>query len=240
MTTIIQNIKNALKSVPDQLSNASKRTLEMYGEQPISSIFICRTPLNKTLDNVVNTISFGRWKEVKQDRGYQNMYHVSLLFTLMNNAEIINEKNEFPEIKPLKESSSLNKQTQYYGVGQYRQGTIKLSDFIDNTIKFMGETKFFDYKGFKNNCMVYCSDSLKANNLWTQDEENFIMQDFEGMNNDMKKTGHGYVESVVNAVTNLGSRVGRLVGKGRMRKNKYDKIIKVVYPYFEKAKFRFL
>ncbi len=223
----IGTIKEAFRGIPSKLNNISTKTLNEYGKLPINALQIARTPLNATLNGVINIMSLGKFNELKSKYGFDKMYHLSLIATLTNN-KIVIEKNEVINIEPLSQSSTIGPNTEYLNVPLSNAPNLTLIDMIDKTREYMGESKFYDYDGFNNNCQAFIASILNANNLMTPQADKFILQDVSGLQNDLNNTGFSYVPKVMRKITNLGSIVSRLIGKGTKKKalDEFDKYIK--------------
>lgn len=128
--------------------------------------------------------------------------------------KIIIEKNEVVTIEPLSQSASIKPTTEFFTVPSHLLQNITLDILINNTKKYMGDKRFYDYEAFTNNCQMFIESILKANNLYTEQAGDFLMQKIEGLHNDLNNTGFSYVPKVVKKITDLGSIVSRLIGKG--------------------------
>lgn len=211
----VGTIKEALNPIPTKLNNISTRTLQQYGNQPIMGMDIARTPLNKIWTNALNVLSFGKFEEFQKKHGYDKMFHLSLIVTLPN-AKIIIEKNEVVHIAPF-ESSAVNDQTQYFKL--YPRKGLTITSIIDKTLQRIGPEKFYDYDAFTNNCQFFIRNILMNSGLLSQQAYNFLFQNISGIAKDLEDSGHGYVHKGLNIITNLGSRVSRLIGKGKSTAN---------------------
>ncbi len=204
----IGTIKEAFAGVPTKYNNISRRTLEQYGNEIIQTLKIARTPLNPTLPILINTISLGKWNELTKKYGFDTLYHLSLIV----NDKIIIEKNETITIEPLTSSKSIKSNTEFFNIIPNTPRTI--NQLMENTRKFMGDEKFFDYSALKNNCQVFVQSVLESNLFYTPEAKKFLFQDFTQFTNDLNQSGYSYVPAVMQKITDLGSIVSRLSGKG--------------------------
>lgn len=232
----VGTIKEAFSGVPTKLNNISTKTVKEFGNYPITKILIARTPLSNALEGAINAISLGKFKELKDKYGYDKLFHLSLIITV-NSTDIIYEKNEVITIEPLSMSKSIKPSTELLNVPVLEHLT--LYSFVENTRYAMGDNKFYDYDAFKNNCQDFILQSLKANSLLNQEAKNFLLQDVSGIKKDLDNSSYSYVPKVVKSITNLGSFVSRLVGKGSKKKD-VDKLVKLLIKSVKNNKFKFL
>ena len=200
--------------IPSRLNNVSRHTLEKYGNDLIIGLNIARTPLNKTVEGAINTISLGKFEQLKQKYNYDQFCHLSLIVELQNTPQrIIIEKNEVIHIAPLTSSSSLNNKTEYLTLNLKKQ-LITLNQLIENTRNIMGESRFYDYSGLENNCQVFIGNILNANNLNSHNANEFLYQDLRGITKDLNNSNFSYVPKVMDKITGLASIASRFIGKG--------------------------
>lgn len=227
----IDTIKEAI-SGPTKYNNVSSRTIEKYGNVPIVKVAIARTPLVAALETAINTISLGKFKELKNKYGHNTLYHASLVLTLENGEKVLVEKNESITIEPLKDSSSVNKNTEYMDVPF--KGNHTLNSILLNGQNILGDD-WFKYSGLDNNCQLFVRACLQGSGMLNPGANQFIFQDMTGIKEDLNNFKNGYVEKVMNAITSLGTTASILRGKGKINEH-----VKKLYSAFEKAKFRFL
>jgi NACalpha-BTF3-like transcription factor len=222
-------LKEAFSGVPTKLNNTAQRTLQQYGKEPIKIMTVARTPLNNMLENTINVMSLGAFKKYKNESGFDKLYHVSLIATLQSNERIIIEKNEVVTIENVNQSASLKPSTEYLPLINSSYNNLNLDTFINNGIKFMGDSKFYDYESFSNNCQIFVSSLLQANNMYNESAKNFLMQDTQQISNKLNESGFSYVPKVMHKITSLGSIASRLMGKGNA-----DKAMKEFEKYMDK------
>jgi hypothetical protein len=87
------------------------------------------------------------------------------------------------------------------------QGT--LQDFIGITQKAMGDN-FWRYNAFSNNCQSQILNALGANDLLTNDLQNFIKQNSESIAEELPD----YSKNIVQGITDTARRARTLVGMG--------------------------
>jgi hypothetical protein len=209
-----QNIYNAFTPITS-LNNISTETMNNYGSWMAMKITVARTPLNQMLENSINLISFGQFEELKKQFGFDSLFHLSLIVYLSSGEgfkNVVVEKNEVVNIEPLDKNNSTNKNTQYLNINIPYNTNLNI--IIQNTRKMMGDNKFFTYNAFNNNCQNFVYSVLKSNALLTKEAGQFILQDVSGIEKELNRKGFSYVPSIMHKITNIGSIVSRLTGRG--------------------------
>lgn len=231
MNKIFDNIKEAVQPIPTKFNNISSKTLHEFGDFPIQSAFLMRTPIDKVFNRALNIISNGKFDELQKEHNLETLYHVAFVGSF-NDTNIIIEKNEVINIDKFKQSDIKS-----------NTDTLRLTltsrplliDIMNNTLMQMGPNKFFDYDalgsaGGRNNCQDFIINLLKANNMLTQEAKSFIYQDIRPITKELPS----YVAKTVKAVTQTGSIVSRLIGRGK------QDIDKNFVKFIKANKFRFI
>jgi hypothetical protein len=207
----IGTLKEAFAGIPTKYNNVSRNTLEKHNEK-ILSLRIARTPLNPALGGLLNTMSLGKWNELQKKHGFDKLFHLSLIA----NNNVIIEKNETITIELLNKSKSIKPNTEFLDVNVNKDMT--LISMMDTTQKYMGDNKFFDYDAFNNNCQFFIKAILDSNGLSTDATNKFLFQDLSGMKQDLDNSKFSFIPKVMRKITDLGSIVSRLSGKGNKQK----------------------
>ena len=129
-------------------------------------------------------------------------------------------------------SNSLNSETQYIDIAINQQPTVQ--EFVNNTLQAMGVKDYFAYRGFTNNCQIFILENLKSNGILDRKAEEFIYQDFSDIRENMNNGSFGYVEDVMNTVTDLGQKFAVITGKGTVRGLQNDLLNKHIEIYSNK------
>ena len=95
----------------------------------------------------------------------------------------------------------------------YQSNSLKLGELMENTRKFMGDKKYFDYDAFNNNCQNFILSILKANQLNTPEYEKFIYQDIRELYKELEEKA-GYVSTISKFSTRMGKAWNKLTGAG--------------------------
>lgn len=249
----ISHIKEAFSGIPTKLNNISTDTMKKYGDQRIASISIVRTPLNKKLEGAINALSMGKFNEAKKQEDIDKLYHLSLLITTVDGVKIVVEKNETVNIEPLESNKSFNGNSEFMNIPLNKE--LNLKTLIDKTISKIGDSLFYSYDSFTNNCQNFIKYVLESNNLLTDKEDKFIFQDVSKV----KEALNPVVPKIMNKVTNFGSFLSRLRGRGKREfgrkfynyliennlddkdlENVSEKTLELFVKFMEENKFKFL
>lgn len=162
---------NYLKNVIDTVNDGLRRTsppfvrsfLDNYGNIPIKNITICKKPIQKTFDAVINIISMGQWKTAKENLNYDNLYHLFMILELVEGTIILLEKNQVINIE-LKDEYIPDEQTKCVSV-EYIPSSKTINNLINNAVEKYGENRIFLYDGTFANCQRFLTDLLVASDI---------------------------------------------------------------------------
>tara|TARA_B100000446_G_scaffold187248_1_gene215819 strand:+ start:3 stop:1928 length:1926 start_codon:yes stop_codon:yes gene_type:complete len=195
-------------------NRTSRKTLDKFGNSKIFEMAIVRTPVNKVLINILNTMSLGLFRKMMKVHGYDYMFHLSLIITLPSNIKIIIEKNA--EINITK-NFQLGELSEIMDIGTYNKNMISLNELMNKTKSFMGDKLFYDYDAFENNCQNFILSILEANKINQPEYTKFIYQDIDLLYKELE-TKAAYVSTFSKFSTRLGVLFNRLTGKGTATK----------------------
>lgn len=201
VTGYVSNLLNK-----EQYSLPVKSILERLGGKKIIAMNIIRTPINKNINRALDVISLGKWSQLKNEFNYDNMFHLALVVKLDDMTNLLIEKNERINVDT---SFKYLPTTQIKHVNISGK-SITLNDLMNNGNKLVGNNDWFVYSAFKNNCQAFIKAVLQGNNLYTSDINNFVYQDMT----EIKKQLPRNVVPTANFITDLGSLVSRLRGRG--------------------------
>jgi hypothetical protein len=204
----VEKVKEFFSPRLDGYSNTSKKTLEQYGNLPIKSLTIYRTPISSLIDKALNLISFGKFGDLKKQYGFDKLFHLALVANV-GNKNIIIEKNEVVNISTEYKTS---KDTETFTIDIKGQ-TFTVNEMLDKARKNVGDKTFFDYDAFKNNCQFFIRYCLEAIGLYTEPAKNFLFQDVEGIYKGLPS----YVSKIAKVTTRTGAVVSKILGKGNKK-----------------------
>jgi hypothetical protein len=171
----------------EQMPAKCKSFLHAHGDEPITSIKVCREPINSTVMSVMNTISLGALERVRRKIGVDSFFHLYLLI----NDKYILEKNQVLDFRTGSPSSksvcipvSFNKE-------------LTINEMVDNCLKRMGPHNFYTYSAFSLNCQNFVKNMLSASGITPPTK--FIDADM----NAILKEVPWYLPKVSNMITDL-------------------------------------
>jgi len=130
--------------------NASKRILDKYGNSSIWGMKVVRTPLSSGLNRLLNIMSLGKMKRMKNKHEYNDYFHLFLVVDIGNNRNIVIEKNERVSISQTykKEARSQEMNVPY----DMNRRSITVNELVNTTLNKIGEYNFWQYRAFSLNC----------------------------------------------------------------------------------------
>ena len=95
-----QRIKDLIKT-PIRLNYppSYREFLQSYGNLLVTELWICKKPIQKAFDQILNIISFGNWQKKKDELNYDNMFHLFAIARLASNQYVLFEKNQVLNIQ---------------------------------------------------------------------------------------------------------------------------------------------
>ncbi len=189
-----------------KLNNVSTRTLNQYGNKPISSISVYRTPIMNIIDTFLNLLSFGKFDEAKNKYGYDKLFHLALV-CIVDNKQIIVEKNEVINIST-SYSVSDNTETMPIDLGNVK---FTLNEMLERTKQSMTDTLFYQYSSTSNNCQDFLIAILSSNNLLNSTNQAFIKQNIS----ELLKELPSYATKFSDFITDNFARISRLLGRSK-------------------------
>jgi len=182
----------------EQFPENAKKFLIKYQDSYVSDFVIRKNPIQSGVEKFLNFLSGGKYEEVKKNLSYDQMYHLRLDFEI-DGRNYMTEKTANIQFR----NALTNEDDVVMKVPNNKQ--IKLLDFVNNTIKSMGEKNYFDYDAFNNNCQNYIMSCLSSNGLLNSELKGFIYQDVQEMIQKLPR----YVQKIAKFATKAGSVVDK-------------------------------
>lgn len=213
----VEKVKDFFSPRLDDYNNTSKKTLNQYGNLPIKSLTIYRTPINNLIDTALNAISFGKFSELKKKYEFDKLFHLALVANV-GDKNVIIEKNETINIDTSYKTSS---DTQIFNIPLGGRN-ITINQILETARRKVGDKTFFDYDAFKNNCQFFIRYLLEGQGLYSKQAEAFLFQDVEGIYKGLPS----YVSKIAKAITTTGAVISKIRGKGKnkMKQKKYSNL----------------
>lgn len=196
----IDYVNDIIHKRDDYPPNA-REVIKLYGNTPIKSISINRTPVNKILLGALNVASLGDFNKNLANLPYDKLYHLDIVLTLENGKQIKVEKNEVINIDTnIKHNNKTeSKQLSFTPVG------ITLNKLLEGAKKIQGN-KFYNYSAYNNNCQDFIMSLLKGSNIGNEQDYNFIKQDTKTL-----FKNNPALRKFANTVTDIGARANVVI-----------------------------
>jgi hypothetical protein len=197
----------------DGFNRVSTKTLEENGKSVITSLTIARKPISRLLDTVINAISFNKWNKLKDEQGFDKLFHLCLIAKLANGKTIYIEKIDAVTISPVDNITS--SETQYLDVPLVKGLTLNTlvqgaREKLNNDKLFFGYSAFGDGKTEPGNCQVFLKYLLENAGLWNENTKRFVFQDVTQIASELPSL----TKKIMNFATDLGAVSNTLLGKG--------------------------
>ena len=139
----------------DTIPPVVRSFLKAYGQQPVTRLAIGRVPIGAVISKLLDLLSLGKYSEVKQRLGYEQVWHTFLLLTLADGQQIVLERNHVVE---LHSASSKQLQAELLKVPLYAHPT--LAELLDRAEK--RQPGFWRYSHDSNNCQALVHAVLQS------------------------------------------------------------------------------
>jgi hypothetical protein len=209
MSKIIKEIIHRGKSTLFGRPRASPelaKYLYQNGNIKITKLVIVRSPIEKSLQYVANLVTIGGWNNVKKNLGYDDIFHLGLVFELENGKKGILEKNHVIQIN----KADLKKKYEYCPINY--EYDLTLNKLMENTIPLYKNLKeFYGYNGKTNNCQRFILSVLMGNHLLGTTMSDFILQNSKNI-----LERNGILEGLLNIGTFLAEKGDILLHGGKI------------------------
>jgi hypothetical protein len=200
----VKKVKEFFSPRLDSYNNTSTNTIKKFGNLPINSLQIYRTPIASVLETVLNFISLGKFTELKRKAGFDKLFHLALVANV-NGKNIIMEKNEAVNVST---SYKTSKDTEVFNIPINKPITIY--ELLEKARNKVGDKTFFDYNAFTNNCQFFIKYLLENSDLYSEGAKNFLFQDIKSIYEGLPS----YVPKIAKAVTTTGAIFNKITGQG--------------------------
>lgn len=177
LTNPFQSIKYGIESikrlVSSRLPYRVARFLEQNGNKRIESITLYRQPITSIISKLLNILSLGRWDQAKSKLGYDDLFHLYAVIQFADDTRAIIEKNQDINISSDIKSKGSDGESMKVDMKD-RQPT--LNQFLENTRRGMGDSRFYSYNPWRNNCQDFLLACLKYNGMESPATTAFIKQ----------------------------------------------------------------
>tara|TARA_R110002073_G_scaffold157525_1_gene312918 strand:+ start:114 stop:1064 length:951 start_codon:yes stop_codon:yes gene_type:complete len=195
-----------------EFTHKSQDILNKYGNCPIISLQIYRTPIYEWINKAFQIISLGKWNKLRKKYNFDKMFHLALVATVScenkqtNKTKIHNVLIEKNETILISDYYQTNKDTEIYPINVDKIYTI--NQMLEKTLKDVGNEKFYLYDGLRNNCQYFIRYILKSNYLYTKHINEFLFQDIKKIVEELPP----YFKTFQKKITDIASFVKRKTG----------------------------
>ena len=167
---------NALAFGITEYSKAFRDVLSRYGDVPIKSITVCRSPVQQAVQEAMNLVSLGAFKKRLSRQSYDEIYHLFALITLEDGTVLTLDKQAILTLK-------VGNKNYQDSINVSRPFT-NLNEMLEKTKSSMGNDAFFGYNAKSNNCRNILFKFSESNGKSTPQLRSFIMQDVDSLFDD--------------------------------------------------------
>jgi hypothetical protein len=190
---------NPLESRPKEVD----RLLNKYGDYKITGVRIMKSPIQKTITDLLNVASLFQLRKTLKKLNYDDLYHLYLNLYLENGEVIGLEKNQRLNIV----YGGFNpKDSEAITIGFEKKPTLK--SLIEHGER-KGGANFYRYDAVYANCQKFVIDLI--GNLIPEETKEWIMQDIE-------KVVPSLYRNIVKTITDVAA-VGDYLWKGGKKNN---------------------
>jgi len=204
----IQSAKDAVGTYlapREGYNNKTTAMLEQYGPQLITEISIYRKPVDAYIPVVLNLVSLGKWNSAVKKSGQDKFFHLSLIVRV--GGELLNV--EKLDVVSITKGTPTGDTVETHSVPlQGKEFT--LDTMMQTARNAVGDTKFFLYDSFRNNCQSFVSYLLKGQGLYGPNEKEFTYQNIDEIVEEMPD----YVKNFQVGLTDIAASFNKLSGQG--------------------------
>jgi hypothetical protein len=194
----------------DGFNATSTSTLKKYGNFPIVAVKIVKQPIHKIIDLFINALSLGKFNELKQKYGFDDMYHLGCIASVkLPNGSL--KEIQFEKVESVKfhENITISGKDVEFMTVPIIDKNITLDEMTYKARQAVGDKTYFDYDGFTNNCQWFIRMNLMNGlNVWNDKINSFVMQDVNEFAKDMPQ----YAKDTMNVITDIGQIADNVAG----------------------------
>lgn len=180
-----------------------RRLLAQYGDTPINSLAVSRSPLPGLMNTVLDKFSMGLYYNRIMNSPYDELFHLRLELTLEDGNIAMIEKNE---VLTMLMNPPLNKGAQNFDLpfDELPQG-LTVNSILQNAHNIQGD-KFFKYSAISNNCQDFVLACLNGSKIYNKQLQLFVKQNVTGLFGDLVSLRKG-----VNTITDIAAKANELI-----------------------------
>ena len=187
----------------DGYNNKSTATIKKYGNMPVLSMQIFRTPLSSKVNMFLNALSFGKLNAIKKKYGFDEFFHLALVCNL-GSKNIMCQKNSVVDIT---EAYKDKENTEVFNVNMMGK-TFTINDMLSKTRQRLGDKAFFEYDMLSHNCQHFVANLLESEGLFNPDVKAFVYQNIS----EIIKEIPAFSKYLIRGTTDLDAIINKITG----------------------------
>ena len=192
----VKFIGDTIRDVGSQYPPQVKNLLLKHGNHRIVNIKLCKEPVSSNLEFLMKALTGkNTWEDAKRKYGFDKFYHLFMIVTMEDGSRLHVEKNEI-----IRMSENPRACPDALDLGSPSQ-SITVNELLDRTKQTVGDSNFFTYDPFKNNCQSFISYLLKTMGLYNDSASKFVYQDIQGLVSALPS----YTNPVAKGLTSVGA-----------------------------------
>ena len=206
----VDKVKDYFSPNLSSYNNATNKALVTYGNKIVESLTIYRQPITEFFNGVLNTVSFGKWNQLRNKYGFDKMFHLSLVAKLRD----VNDLISIEKLDRVSVSKDVSKGAGLETLSVPLHGKqFTLLEMLEKARSEVGDKAFFEYDAFRNNCQWFISYLLKGQGLYGEKEKAFVFQDISKIVAELPS----YVTQFQRGVTDLTATFNKITGGKKRR-----------------------
>jgi hypothetical protein len=176
---VVGRVRDITRGVRRDYPPKVRKVLSVVGNVPVVQMYVRRDPIRGPLHTVLNLLTLGKWREVKEKYFFDKVFHLGLEVVLQPDASspvrirYVLEKNEVINVSP---ANAMSEDTEIVDVPM--SGTTTINQLLQGAQQIQNE-RFFLYDAFNNNCGHFIEAILRGAGLATPDILKFVQQPVE-------------------------------------------------------------
>ena len=203
-----QQLWSALTS-DEHLPKRFRKFVKQYGREPITSIKMVRAPVDTPGVIAVQLITAGKWNELKQKAGFDEVFHTGLLI----NGKYVIEKLDKLEARVDSSYGSQGGKAETYDLDMGdKKGEMNIAELLEKGRKKMGKD-FYTYDFLKSNCQDFVKSLAQASGFLDADGLAWIKQDLKTLVEEMPNVSKWLGVKLTDTARNVGNVGEELLAK---------------------------
>jgi len=194
--SVVKILTDTARDFRSQYPPQVRNILSQHGNHKIVDIKLCKEVVSENTEFLLKALAGkNTWEEAKKKHGFDKFYHLFMIVTMENGSQLHIEKNEVIRI-----SSSPRPCPDALDLGP-PSNTITVNEMLDRTKQRIGDSDFFTYDPFNNNCQNFITQLLRTLGLSNQTSNSFVFQDINGLREELPS----YTKYLAKGLTDVGA-----------------------------------